>query len=60
MQERRNTLSKQKEALGRMIKEGNTAAANLYGSVETQLELAKHAGTWVWKETKSPIDKDSA
>jgi chromosome segregation ATPase len=53
LQERRNALAKQKEALGRMIQQGNDAAANLYGNVEASLALAKHAETWEWKELES-------
>lgn len=53
MQERRNMLSKQMSALGRMVHEANQAANTLYGNVETQLALAKHAETWEWKEAQS-------
>jgi hypothetical protein len=41
------------EFLGHTIQEGLGKVNNLYAGIETNLALAKHAGTWEWKEIDS-------
>jgi len=51
--ERRNTLTKQMEFLGKTVQEGQNEASRLYGAGETDLALAKHAENWEWREAQS-------
>ena len=51
MQERRNAIAKQAESITKSARQGQEAMQNLLQSVESNLDLAKHAETWKWKET---------
>lgn len=53
LQERRNALTKEMEAIGQRHTQGQQALAGLYQSIETNLALATHAQTWEWKEVES-------
>ena len=56
MQERRNELAKQCEAIGKSARQGQEAMQNLLQSVESNLELAKHAEKWEWKEAPAETE----
>jgi hypothetical protein len=58
MQERRNGLSRQMQFLIKNHEEGQRAMQNLYQSIESNLALAKHAETWLWKEAKATTDPE--
>jgi hypothetical protein len=51
LQERRSSLAKQTEFLGKSVQEGQAAISGFHQSIEVNLALANHAGTWEWKET---------
>ena len=53
LQERRNTLAKGMAILTTEMQQGQQATHGLCQSIEANLELAAHAETWEWKETKS-------
>jgi len=46
MQERRNKLAQDMKALAENMQRGQQSLAQIYQSVETNLQLAKHAETW--------------
>jgi hypothetical protein len=50
MQERRNKLAQDMQALGENIGRGQQSLTQIHQSVETNLQLAKHAEGWGWKE----------
>jgi SMC interacting uncharacterized protein involved in chromosome segregation len=50
MQERRNALAGQMQALAGIVQQGQKTLMQVQTNVETTLELAKHAETWEWKE----------
>jgi chromosome segregation ATPase len=50
LQERRNTLAKQTQALTVAMQEGQRGLNELHQSIEANLQLAAHAETWQWKE----------
>ncbi len=50
MQERRNQLAKEIQLISENLKRGQQSLQGLYQSIESNLELAKHAETWEWKE----------
>jgi phosphoenolpyruvate carboxylase len=52
MQERRNTLAQQMKVISENA-QGQRSLQQLYASVESNLELAKHADEWEWKEVVS-------
>jgi chromosome segregation ATPase len=52
LQERRNTLAKQMQALSMAMQEGQRGLNELHQSIEANLQLAKHAETWEWKEAQ--------
>jgi hypothetical protein len=52
LQERRNALSPQMQAISLAVQEGQKAANNLYAGIESSLALAMHAETWEWKEVQ--------
>jgi hypothetical protein len=50
LQERRNTVTKQKDALLGAAAQLQQGMRQLYAKAENNLMLAKHAETWEWKE----------
>jgi len=52
MQERRNQLGKEIGMLGQNLNRGQQSLQGLYQSIESNLELAKHAEGWSWKEAE--------
>jgi len=50
MQERRNELAKEMQLISENLTRGQQSLQGLYQSIESDLELAKHAETWEWKE----------
>jgi septal ring factor EnvC (AmiA/AmiB activator) len=55
LQERRNTLAKQMQALSMAMQEGQRGLNELHQSIEANLKLAKHAEAWEWREpTRQP------
>ncbi|THD68135.1 MAG: hypothetical protein E7813_11580 [Bradyrhizobium sp.] len=50
LQERRNTLAKQMEATGAAMQHRQRGLNELHQRIETNLQLAKNAETWEWKE----------
>ena len=50
LQERRNALAKQMEALGAAMQQGQRGLNELHQTIEANLQLATHAETWEWKE----------
>jgi chromosome segregation ATPase len=53
LQERRNTLAQQMKALTIAMQEGQRGLNELHQNIEANLQLAKHAETWEWKEVQS-------
>ena len=53
MQERRNQLAKEIGRIGEYLKLGQQSLQGLYQSIESNLELAKHAAGWEWKEPQA-------
>lgn len=53
LQEKRNTLGPQMQAIAGNAQQGQKALEQLYAGVETSLALAKHAETWEWKEVEN-------
>jgi len=61
IQERRDELQKQTQAIIANAQEGHKAMQQLLQSVEVSLALAKHAEKWEWKETEAtPEDSHEA
>jgi chromosome segregation ATPase len=56
LQERRNALAKQMEAVGGAMQQGQRGLNDLHQSIEANLQLAKHAEMWEWKEV---VDKSA-
>jgi len=54
LQEKRNALAPQMQAIGQSAQDGQKAMQQLLHSVETNLDLATHAETWEWKEQSKP------
>lgn len=52
LQERRNALAKQMEAVGAAMQQGQRGLNELHQSIEANLQLATHAETWEWKEAQ--------
>jgi seryl-tRNA synthetase len=52
LQERRNAIGKQMEFLVKTAQQGMGAMQQMLANVETNLDLAKHAETWEWKEAE--------
>jgi hypothetical protein len=52
-QERRNQLAKEIGLIGENLNRGQQSLQGLYQSIESNLELAKHAEGWEWKEAKA-------
>jgi hypothetical protein len=57
MQERRNQLAKDMEAIGKSAQQGQQAMQGLLQSVVSALQLAKHAEAWEWKEVDPALGK---
>jgi hypothetical protein len=53
LQERRNTLANQMQALQMAMQQGQQALSGLHQSIEGSLALAKHAETWEWNEVEA-------
>jgi vacuolar-type H+-ATPase subunit D/Vma8 len=53
MQERRNQLAREIQLISENIKHGQKSLQSLYQSIESNLELAKHAETGEWKEARA-------
>jgi hypothetical protein len=53
IQERRNTLAKQKQALSMAMQEGQRGLNELHQTIEANLQLGAHAETWEWKEVNN-------
>src|SRR5580658_8606796 len=56
MQERRNTLAQQMKVISENAQQGQQSLQQLYASMESNLELAKHAEEWEWKEATAPTE----
>jgi hypothetical protein len=56
LQERRNTIAKGMQLLGKNMQDGQQALNGLHQSIEASLQLAKHAETWEWKESPATIN----
>ena len=54
LQERRNTIAKQMQALQEAMQQDQRGLNELHQSIEANLQLANHAETWQWKETTPP------
>jgi hypothetical protein len=54
LQERRNTVTKQKDALLGTAVQLQQGMRQLYANFENNLILAKHAEAWEWKEVETP------
>jgi hypothetical protein len=50
MQERRNQLAKEIGLIGQNLNRGQQSLQGLYQSIESNLELAKHAEGWIWTD----------
>lgn len=59
LQERRNGLSGTMQTLAANIRQGQQAMQQLVTSVESNLELAKHAEGWGWNEERSDDSLDT-
>jgi hypothetical protein len=57
LQERRNALAKQMEAVSAGIQQGQRGLNELHQSIEANLQLAKHAETWEWKEVACALSR---
>ena len=53
LQERRNDHARRLQALAQQMNQAEQALRTLYGNVENNLALAKHADEWEWKEASS-------
>jgi hypothetical protein len=60
MQERRNELTKTQTAFAENLRQGDAAMRQLLQSAENNLELAKHAEGWEWKEAEATIGEPAA
>lgn len=58
-QERRNVVAQQMKLIGENVQQAQRSQQQLYTSVESNLELAKHAEDWEWKEAV-PEQKNEA
>jgi hypothetical protein len=61
LEQRRNLIARQKDGLLAAARELQAGMSRLYGNVENNLAVAKHAETWEWKEaenTSSPSTAD--
>jgi hypothetical protein len=59
MQERRNTLAQQMKLISENAQQGQRSLQQLYASMESNLELAKHAEEWEWKKIEAkPEEKN--
>jgi hypothetical protein len=45
------------EGIATNVQQGQKVLEGLYQSIESNLELAKHAETWSWKEVKTAGDE---
>jgi hypothetical protein len=59
LQERRNTVTKQKDALLGAAAQLQQGMRQLYANVENNLMLAKHAEAWEWKEVQAESSKEA-
>jgi hypothetical protein len=50
LQERRNMIAKQMQVVSAAMQKGQTGLNDLHQTIEANLQLAKHAETWEWKE----------
>lgn len=50
LQERRTALTKHMQALALAMQQAQLGLTELHQSIEANLQLAKHAETWEWKE----------
>jgi hypothetical protein len=53
LQERRNALGPQMEAVAKSAQQGQQVMSNLLQSVKSNLALAAHAEKWEWKEVEA-------
>ena len=53
MQDRRNTLAQQMKVISENAQQGQKSLQQLYASMESNLELAKFAEAWEWKEAEA-------
>jgi DNA anti-recombination protein RmuC len=56
IQGRRDQLTQQMQATAQSAQQGQKAMQQLLQSVESNLELAKHAEDWKWKEVETKLD----
>jgi hypothetical protein len=59
LQTRRNAIAEQTKRLGNHMQLGQKALMELRQSVETNLDLAKHAETWEWREVDATLPTPS-
>ncbi len=59
MQERRNQLAKEMQLISENLTRGQQSLQVLYQSIESNLELAKHAEGWSWKEVEAKTEEPS-
>jgi hypothetical protein len=60
MQERRNTVAQQMKIISENSQQAQRSLQQLYTSMESNLELAKHAEEWEWKEAATEVKKEPA
>jgi DNA anti-recombination protein RmuC len=60
MQEKRNQLAQRMPLIAQNAQKGTQAMEQLLQSVESGLDLVKHAETWEWKEVETNPEKEIA
>ena len=55
LQEKRNNLTKVFQTLAQNMQLGQQTMRQLQQTIETNLQLAKHAETWAWKEVERTL-----
>lgn len=60
IESRREQLAADMKAIAPHAQEGQKALMNLRNSIESALELAKHAETWTWKEVEAEPEEAPA
>jgi hypothetical protein len=57
MEARRNQLAQEAKVVAENAQRGQQAMTGLLQSVESALQLAKHADKWEWKEVQTTADE---
>jgi len=57
LQEHHNTIAKGMQLLQKNMQDGQRGLNELHQSIDANLQLAKHAETWQWKEVQPSVDE---